>query len=165
MKKLAIYPGTFDPITLGHLDVIEISSKIFDKVIVVISNNTNKKAMFSEKDRQKMIEREVKKLKFKNIEVVIHNGLTANLANSLRSISIIRGLRLTTNYESELDMSFNNRILSGGVDTIFISPKQEHIHIRSSTVRELIRFNYTDKSCFMNYIPHSVINKITKMQS
>jgi len=164
MEKLGIYPGTFDPITFGHLDVIEISSKIFDKVIVVISNNISKKSIFQEKVRQKIIEKEVKKLKFKNVDVVIHNGLTAHLANSLRAISIIRGLRLTTDYESELDMSFNNRMLSNGVDTIFIAPKQEHIHIRSSTVRELIKFNSINRSCLANYIPNSVIDKIIRME-
>lgn len=159
IKKIAVYPGTFDPITLGHIDVIEISSKMFDKVIVAISTNINKTPMFKEVDRQKMIEKSMKEFGFKNIEVVIHYGLTANLANSIRALTIIRGLRLTTDYESELDISFNNRILNSDISTIFIAPKQEHIHIRSSTVRELINFS-KDIDYLRKYVPESVIKKI-----
>lgn len=158
MKKIAVYPGTFDPITLGHLDVIKASSVIFDKAIVAILINPKKKPMFSEEERLIMIEGSLQENGLTNIETASFHGLTVEFVHHVKAIAIIRGLRLVMDYEAELDISFNNRILAGEIYTVFIPPLQEHIHIRSSTVRELLLFGKKDLE---KYVPEIVLKKIS----
>ena len=148
----AIYPGTFDPITWGHLDVIEAASTIFDEVIVGVLTNLHKEPMFTTDIRVAMILEAASG--YRNVKVGKFVGLTVEFAKLEGADVIVRGLRLVMDYESELDISFNNRVLSGGVNTVFIPPKQEHIHIRSSTVRELMLFGVRDE--LHQYVPDSV---------
>lgn len=158
MEKIAIYPGTFDPITLGHLDVIEAGAVIFDKVIVAILINPRKKPMFSEEKRLEMIAKVVKEAGLTNIQITSSSGLTVELAQKEGAIAIIRGLRLVMDFEAELDRSFNYRILSGGIHTVLIPPLQEHIHIRASTVRELLLFGRRDLDA---YVPKSILDLLS----
>jgi pantetheine-phosphate adenylyltransferase len=117
--------------------------------------------MFSEDERLKMIEMAVNEVGLKNVTATSFGGLTIHLAKAHRAITIIRGLRLVTDYEAELDISFNNRQLAQSlgikVYTIFLPPNQEHIHIRSSTVRELLSFKQT---ALENYLPPTVLQFI-----
>lgn len=159
--KIVVYPGTFDPITLGHLDVIEAVSDIFDMVAVGILTNPNKKPMFSEQERLAMIEETIEEYDFPNVDVVVFRGLTIDFAKQEQAVAIVRGLRLVMDFEAELDISFNNRVLDGDMHTIFIPPRQEHIHIRSSTVRELLAFN-VEENKLLRYVPNSVIAHIRK---
>ncbi len=158
--KRAIYPGTFDPITLGHLDVIKASATIFDELLVVVMINPLKKPMFSQIEREEMIESVLIDNNLENVRCKIFKGLTTELVDQVKAIAIIRGLRLTTEYEAELNISFNNRILNSNVCTIFVSPLQEHIHISSSAVRELLTFGA--KKSIYKYVPEIVINQIIK---
>lgn len=160
MEKIAVYPGTFDPITFGHCDVIKASAAIFDEVVVGILRNSRKKPMFSEQGRLKMIEDTIRESGLSNVRVVVFQGLTIELVRREKAVAIIRGLRLTTEYEEELTISFNNRVLGKDVYTIFIAPRQEHIHISSSVVRELIGFGRVDD--LRQYVPLPVLNYIKK---
>lgn len=152
-KKIAIYPGTFDPITLGHVDVLVAGSEIFDQVIVAVINNRNKQPFFEDSFRKKLVEAAIYDFGLPNVSVELHDGLTVNLALKNSAYTIVRGLRLVMDFEVELDQCFNNRLLCESVQTIFIPPKQEHLHIRSSTVRELISYSFND---FSNYLPKKV---------
>ena len=160
MKKIAIYPGTFDPITYGHLDVINTGSKIFDKIIVAILKNPIKTPMFSEGQRLSMIRAALTELNITNAEAISSNGLSVDLASKQDAIAIIRGLRLTADYENELNIALNNKVLNHMISTIFIPPEQNHIHISSSTVRQLIGFDSTER--LHQYLPRSVITIIAK---
>ena len=157
MQKIALYPGTFDPITLGHLDVIKTASAIFDKVVVALLINPKKKPMFSKEKRLIMIKEVVSDNNLANIQIASFAGLTVDLAYREGAIAIIRGLRLTTEYEVELNISFNNRVLNSGIYTVFIAPLQKHIHISSSAVRELISFGRT---ALLGYVSESVLRQI-----
>ncbi len=157
MQRIALYPGTFDPITLGHLDVIRTAAAIFDEVIVALLINPKKKPMFSEEKRLAMIRQAVDDNNIANVRITSFHGLTVELACQEKAIAIIRGLRLTTEYEVELNISFNNRVLSGSLYTVFIAPLQEHIHISSSVVRELVSFGRTNLA---EYVPKAVLKQI-----
>lgn len=116
--------------------------------------------MFSQKERISMIESVLTVNGLKNVRCGVFEGLTVELADQEEAIAIIRGLRLTTEYEAELNISFNNRILDSKVWTILVSPLQEHIHISSSAVRELL--NFGERKYLYKYIPKTVISQISK---
>ncbi len=158
VQKIALYPGTFDPITLGHLDVIKTSAAIFDEVVVALLVNHEKKPLFSEEERLAMIEESIREIGITNVRITSFNGLTVELANREKAIAIIRGLRLITDYEEELGISFNNYILDSEIYTVFIPPLQEHVHISSSMVRELLSFGTTDLS---KYVPQAALKHIS----
>ena len=159
MKKIAIYPGTFDPITLGHLDVIKTASVIFDEVIVALLINIQKKPMFTTVERHKLIHDTVDDSCLSNIKIInSDDSLTVQIARQEEAVAIVRGLRLTTEYETELNISFNNRMLDGKIHTILIPPLQEHVHISSSVVRELIRFGSVGD--LDKYVPKVIIEHL-----
>lgn len=139
MKKIiAVYPGTFDPITNGHLDIIERASELFDKVIVTVALNSHKSPLFSEEERKDMINKVTGK--FKNIEVDAFKGLLVDYTAKKKASVIIRGLRAVSDFEYELQMSLTNRKLEPNVTTIFLMPNEKYVYLNSSLVRELARF-------------------------
>jgi len=167
-KSIAIYPGTFDPITNGHLDIIERASVIFDKIIVAIALNTNKSPLFTKDERKNMINVVTKKFrnidlntnksplftkderknminvvtkKFRNIEVDSFDGLLVDYTIKKKAIAIIRGLRAVSDFEYEFQMSLTNRKLAPSVNTIFLMPNEKYTYLNSSLVKELARFN------------------------
>lgn len=134
--KIAIYPGTFDPITNGHIDVLERAMEIFDKVIVTVARNSAKNPMFSDEERLKMIRKVVKKYGRK-VEVDSFSGLLVQYARSKRAVAIVRGLRAISDFEYEFQMALMNRKLSKGISTVYLMPHERYTYLNSSIVREI----------------------------
>ncbi|ROL60114.1 pantetheine-phosphate adenylyltransferase [Bacteroidetes/Chlorobi group bacterium MS-B_bin-24] len=138
MGKIAIYPGTFDPITNGHIDVIERALKIFDKVIVVIGRNPKKQTLFTEEERIELIRESLKHLA--NIEVTATEKLTVEFARSVNANAIIRGIRAVSDFEYEFQIALMNRKLCPDVTTIFLMPNEKFTYLNSSIIRELAQY-------------------------
>lgn len=135
---LAIYPGSFDPITLGHLDVIERGCRLFDHVIVAISRNPNKKPLFSVEQRIKQIQACTQHLS--NVEVDHFESLTVTYAQEKNAQVLLRGLRVLSDFEYELQMAHTNKSLSASIETVFLATSNEHSFLSSSLVKEIARF-------------------------
>ena len=138
MRK-AMIPGSFDPVTRGHADVIERSAALFDEVDVVIMENTNKKSLFTKEERKDMIEQEVAHLK--NVKVLIGEGLTVNMAKKLDASAMIRGIRATSDYEYEVSIATANMMLEKDIETLFLLSKPQFSFVSSSTVKEIAKFH------------------------
>ena len=133
--KLAIYPGSFDPITNGHIDIIERATTLFDKVIVTVSQNSEKNPLFSFAERCEMIRRSI--LHLDNIEVDFFKGLVVDYATQIQALAIIRGLRALSDFEFEFKMALMNRSLREEITTVFMMPHAKYTHVSSSLVREV----------------------------
>lgn len=133
----AVYAGSFDPITVGHLDLIERASKLCDELVVAVGNNPRKKYTFIPRDRKKYVEMSVGHLQ--NVRVVHFEGLLVTFLKSLQINTIIRGIRAFSDFESELQIASANRYLDPNIETIFMMPKEQYSCISSSMVRELLQ--------------------------
>lgn len=151
----AIYPGTFDPITVGHLDIIKRASKIYDHLIVAVMENRNKSCTFNNVERKQLIEKCIKDLN--NVEVVIGNGLTVDLAKQLECKVIIRGIRAVSDYESELALATANMKLNDNIETTFFVAKPELSFLSSSIAKEIASFN----GDISDYIPDEIIEEVS----
>nr|WP_304971392.1 pantetheine-phosphate adenylyltransferase [uncultured Schaedlerella sp.] len=152
----AIYPGSFDPVTFGHLDIMKRSSKIVDRLIVGVLNNNAKMPLFSVAERVKML-KEVS-AGFDNIEIVPFDGLLIDFAKKMEAELIIRGLRAITDFEYELQMSQTNHKLGSGVETMFLTTSIEYSYLSSTTVKEIAAFG-GDTSQF---VPEAVKRELEK---
>ena len=151
----AIYPGSFDPITYGHMDIIKRCSKIYDKLIVgVIEDNNNKSFLFDDKQRKAMIESLLDN--YPNVEVKIFNSLLVDFAVQEESKIIIRGLRALSDFEYEFQMALMNRKLNDNISTLFMMPHEKFTHISSSLLKEVIALGGDVK----DYAPESIIEKV-----
>ena len=150
----AIYPGSFDPVTLGHLDIIKRASKIFDELIVGVLNNNSKSPLFSVEKRVKMLNDVVKDLP--NVKVMSFEGLLVDFARKVDAQIIVRGLRAVTEFEYELQMSQTNTVLNENVDTIFFTTSLEYAYLSSSTVREAAYFG----ADISKFVPESVVQQV-----
>ncbi len=153
-KILAIYPGTFDPITNGHLDVIERASQLFDKVIVMIATNRAKEPLFTREERKAMITKAVSK--YANVSVDNYDGLLVNYAKSKNASVIIRGIRAISDFEYEFQMALTNRKLAPKISTIYMMPNEKYTYLNSSIVRELSSLNGN----VADFVPFHVAKKL-----
>ena len=135
---VAIYPGSFDPITLGHLDIIARSSKLYEKVVVVVSRNPTKQPLFSVDERMAQIRKTTQHLE--NVEVDSFDGLTVNYARARKAKVLLRGLRVLSDFEKELQMAHTNKTLSDEIETVFLATSTEYGFLSSSLVKEIARF-------------------------
>lgn len=135
METRAVYPGSFDPVTNGHIDLIQRSAKLFDKVIVAILKNMEKAPLFTVKERAEMLEEAVRGLD--NVSVVAFSGLLVDFAGKIEASVIIRGIRAVSDYEYELQMALMNRRLSGQVETVFMIPAESYSFLSSRLVKEI----------------------------
>lgn len=135
---IAIYPGSFDPITLGHLDIIERGGKLFEQIIVAVLCNPNKKPLFSEEKRIEQIRECTQHLT--NVKVDSFTGLTVDYAKLHKAGVLLRGLRVLSDFEKELQMAHTNKTLSEDIETVFLATTTEYSFLSSSTVKEIAHF-------------------------
>ncbi len=149
-SRIAVYPGTFDPVTYGHIDIIKRAAKIYDKVIVAVAHNEDKLPLFSVAERVSMLKDSIRPLK--NVVVDDFDGLVVDYARSKGSRVMIRGLRMISDFESEFQMALTNRKLSGDIETIFMMPNESYSYISSKLMKEAARLGADVK----NFIPKKV---------
>jgi pantetheine-phosphate adenylyltransferase len=137
-KKLAIYPGTFDPITNGHRDLIERGLRIFDELIIAVAPSTKKQPLFDLSERIALIKDAVGK--YKNVRVESFHGLLVEYARSKEGIAVIRGLRAVSDFENEFQMALMNRRLDMNIETVFLMPSEEYSFLSSTIVKEVASF-------------------------
>lgn len=154
--KTAIYPGTFDPVTFGHLDVIERASSLFDKVIIAAAVNLNKKPLLKIEDRIMLIKSVTKK--YKNVTVEKFDGLLVDYAKKRKTKIIIRGLRAVSDFEYEFQMALTNRKMAEDITTVFLMPGEKYSYLNSTLVREIANYG-GDISAF---VPEEVVKFLKK---
>ncbi len=135
MNKIAIYPGTFDPITYGHLDVIERTCRIFPKVIVAVAETSRKNLLFNFKERVEMVRKITKNIK--GVEVKTFDGLVVDFARKNKNKVLVRGLRMISDFEYEFQMALTNRRIAEDIETIFLMPSEKHSFISSTMLKEI----------------------------
>lgn len=156
--KSAIYPGSFDPVTFGHLDVIHRAANIFDELTVSVLNNVGKSALFSVEERVKMLEEATKDLP--NVKVDSFSGLLINYTKQKNVHVVIRGLRAITDFEYELQIAQTNHKLSGGeLDTIFLTTSLEYAYLSSSSVKEIAHFKGDVTLCVPEFVAKELYRK------
>ncbi len=156
--KAAIYPGSFDPMTFGHLDIIKRAASIFDELTVSVLNNKAKTPLFSVEERVKILQEAVKDLP--NVKVESFSGLLVDYAKAKDVHVVIRGLRAITDFEYELQTAQTNDVLSdGNVDSVFLTTSLEYAYLSSSAVREIASFNGDISKCVPKYVANMVYEK------
>ncbi len=156
-KKIALYPGSFDPITNGHLDVLERASRMFDEVVIAVLNHPSKKPFLSVEERLKLIKGSVSDLK--NVKVASFEGLTVEYAKLIGAKFLIRGLRTITDFEYEVQLCQTNQVIAPDIETVFLSTKPEHNFISSSIVKELSNH----KTDISKFVPKNVVQYLKKI--
>ena len=161
MKKvIAIYPGSFDPPTHGHLDLIERGSKIFDELIVAILRNPEKHAVFSLNERKLMLEAMTDG--FRNVRVATFDGLTVDYALQVKATAILRGIRAISDYEYELQMALMNRKLHPELETVFMMPAEQYSYLSSRIVREIAKLGGPLNGLVPEMVERRVRQRITQ---
>ena len=152
--SIALYPGTFDPVTFGHIDIAERAANIFSKVIAVIADNTTKNPLFSVQDRLVMAKEALSHVG--NIEVIVYRGLIARCLEERRATAIIRGLRALSDFEYEFQMAFTNRNMNEDAETVFLMPSAKYTYLNSTMVKQIAKFG-GDVSTF---VPECVTKRL-----
>ena len=158
-ERIAIYPGTFDPITLGHIDIIQRSSKLFDKVIVTIAINQSKKPLFSIEERLEMINEAVKDIP--NVAVEKFDGLLVNFAFEKKAKVILRGLRAVSDFEYEFQMALMNKHLQNEISTLFMVPNEKYTYLNSTIVKDVAKNGGNVKNFVTKFVENKLINKFS----
>jgi pantetheine-phosphate adenylyltransferase len=154
VAKIAIYPGTFDPVTNGHLDVIERALSLFDKVIVVIARNPKKETLLTEQERIELLRESLTGVP--NVEIHATDKLTVEFARSVSANAIIRGIRAVSDFEYEFQIALMNRKLCPEITTVFLMPNEKYTYLNSSIIRELARYG----ADISEFVPPAVAKKL-----
>ena len=152
--KTAIYPGSFDPITLGHLNIIKRAALCFDKLIVCVMVNSQKNGLFTPEERVELIRRVVSQLP--NVEVDASSVLLAEYARQRKARGIVKGLRAVSDFESEVQMAVVNRKLNPNVDTMFLPSNEKYTYLSSTVVKEMVRYGVE----LSDFIPREIIEDV-----
>lgn len=159
-KVIAICPGSFDPVTKGHLDIINRAAKMFYKLIVVVATNSSKKCSFTPEERVELIKKCVQDLD--NIEVVHYDGLLADYAASVGATAIVKGLRAMSDFEYEFQMALTNKQLNPNVETLFLTTAAENMYLSSSMVKQIAAMGGDISSFVPEVIKQDIIERIKK---
>ncbi|OGU43369.1 MAG: pantetheine-phosphate adenylyltransferase [Ignavibacteria bacterium GWC2_56_12] len=154
--KIAVYPGTFDPITNGHLDILDRAVKLFDKVIISVARNSSKSPLFTDDERLALLQKAVRQ--HANVEIDSFQGLLVDYARAKKATAIVRGLRVISDFEYEFQMALTNRRLHEEVETVFLMPNEKYTYLSSSIVREIARLG-GDVS---DFVPKVVLEALKK---
>jgi pantetheine-phosphate adenylyltransferase len=155
-RRTAIYPGTFDPITNGHVDLIRRASSIFDHLIIAVGHNPEKKTLFSVDERLAMVRASL--AEFEGVTVEAFTGLLAEFAASKKATAIVRGLRVISDFEFEFQMALMNRRLAPGIETVYLMPNEKYTYLSSTIIKDVAR-NGGDVSRF---VPQPVIRVLSE---
>lgn len=155
--RLALYPGSFDPVHNGHLNIIRRAARLFDRVYVAVAENLHKTPIFSVEERIQMLREAIADAP--NVEVIAVDGLTVDSAKKLGIGVIVRGLRLVSDFESELLLDMHNRRLDPSIETLYLMPEKEFICFNSSFVKQIVKF---DPERLVDYVPASVFRRLSE---
>lgn len=158
MKNIAVYPGSFDPVTNGHLDIIKRASRIFEKVYVAVLVNSAKSPMFTAEERADMLTRSVNAMGLKNVEIHIFSGLLVDFISEKKANVIIKGLRAVSDFEYEFQMALMNHKLLREVETLFMMTSNKYSYLSSSIVKEVARYGGN----LNGLVPDELIGEITE---
>lgn len=158
MKRIAVYPGSFDPITYGHLDIIKRALKIFDKVIVAVAHNTEKRPLFDVSERVELLKRSLKGLK--RVEIDDFDSLVVDYVKRKKSIVVIRGLRMISDFEYEFQMALTNRKLSSDIETIFMMPSESYSYLSSKLIKEAASLGANLKAFVPSFVEKAIKKKL-----
>ena len=154
--KIAVYPGSFDPISNGHLDIIKRASKIFEKLYVLVSLNPNKKYAFSEQERIELVKKACQDIK--NVEVVASKELVLSFATKVNATAMIRGLRNHNDFDNEMQLYQFNQAINHNIETLLLFPSANNLFLSSSSIKELVSFG----SDISPYVPSCIKDEIEK---
>ena len=160
MKTLVIYPGSFDPVTYGHIDIIKRAFKLTDRLIVAVANNYEKSPMFTLKERVEMLKQATNGLK--GVSVDSFDGLAVDYVKSKGAKAMIRGLRMISDFEYEFQMALTNRKLSPTVDTIFMTPSEEYSYVSSRLIKEAASLGADISSFVPDFVQKAIRKKLNK---
>jgi pantetheine-phosphate adenylyltransferase len=158
--KIAVYPGSFDPVTKGHLDIIERAAKIFDEVIVAVLINPDKKGLFTIEERVELIRRVTKNIK--NVKVESFYGLLVNYMKEKNAQVIIKGLRAVSDFEYEFQMALMNKKLDPSIETCFMMTNAKYSYLSSSSIKQVVMFGGCIEDLVPDEIVSDIVNKINK---
>lgn len=158
MKKIAICPGSFDPITYGHLDIIQRGAKVFDEVFVGVLHNSAKKSLFTLEERVNLIEEATAHIP--NVKVESFQGLTVDYAKSKNACAMIRGLRAVTDFEYEMQITSMNRVLDDGIETFFIMTNNQYSFLSSSIVKEVAKYGGNISELVPKSVQEALLHKM-----
>ncbi len=156
--KIAIYPGSFDPVTYGHLEIISRASKLFDKLIVLVSVNPAKPSSFTIEERKELLLETIKAEGLTNVEIDSHDGLLIDYFNQRNADVIVKGLRALSDFEYEFQMAQANRKLCYKAETIFLTAKSENTYLSSSMVKQIAMFG----GDISDFVPEYILNRIVE---
>ncbi len=157
--NMAIFPGAFDPVTHGHLDIIERAAKLYDKLIVAIGHNPLKEEVFPPEERLEMLKKHTSHLK--NIEVITYSGLTVEFARSIGSRVILRGIRDNVDLHAEMEIATTNRII-GDIETVFLMTSGQHILTSSTLIKQIVEIGRYDAAHLARLVPLDVAKRLEK---
>ncbi|HEY0075308.1 MAG TPA: pantetheine-phosphate adenylyltransferase [Abditibacteriaceae bacterium] len=155
--KIAIYPGTFDPVTAGHLDILHEAASLFDKVVAAVGINPGKVPTFTAGERVQLLQEAISEANLPNVEVAAFEGLTVDCARAHQARFIVRGLRAVTDFENELALLLANEQLDSEIKTVFVMPSHKHLYLSSSIVRQAAEFG---RRVIPGSVPTCVENKL-----
>lgn len=156
LKRIAVCPGSFDPITFGHIDIIKRASQLFDEVVVLISVNTVKSPSFTESERMMMIKKNTSE--FCNVVIDVLDGLLADYVKKIGAVAIVKGLRAVSDFEYEFQMALANKKLYNGAETVFLTTSTENMYLSSSVVKQIAYFG----GDISHFVPENVLDFIRK---
>ncbi len=156
MKRIALYPGTFDPVTLGHMDIVKRAVGLFENLMVAVADNPEKQTLFSVEERIELLEISLKDMD--HVTVTSFESLTVQFAKSIGAVAIIRGLRAVSDFEFEFQMALMNRKLEPDVEAVFLMPKEKHSFISSSLVKDIAKRG----GDISGFVPPAVVDALRK---